>query len=56
MDALGRLTKVTDAESNVTETRYYPDSKVWAVNHAHKDAIILVEQSPRVLRSDELSG
>ena len=26
-DALGRLWKVTDAEDNMTETRYYPDSK-----------------------------
>ncbi|MHC4499518.1 MAG: RHS repeat domain-containing protein, partial [Planctomycetota bacterium] len=30
-DALGRLSKVTDAESNVTETRYYPDGQVWKI-------------------------
>jgi len=30
-DALGRLWKVTDAEGNITTTRYYPDGKTWKV-------------------------
>ncbi|MBM4027006.1 MAG: hypothetical protein FJ280_16625, partial [Planctomycetes bacterium] len=30
-DALGRLRQVTDAEGNITTTRYYPDGKVWRV-------------------------
>ena len=30
-DALGRLWKVTDAEGNVTTTRYWPDNQVWKV-------------------------
>ena len=30
-DSLGRFWKVTDAEGNITTTRYCPDGKVWKV-------------------------
>lgn len=31
----------------------YPDSTVWAANHAHKDAVILVEHMPLALITTE---
>ncbi|UCD52921.1 MAG: hypothetical protein JSW27_09825 [Phycisphaerales bacterium] len=39
-DALDRLWKVTDAEDNVTETRYYPDGQVWKIIDANDNAAV----------------
>ncbi len=30
----------------------YPDANIWSVNHAHKDAVVLVERMPAVAEKE----